>query len=43
MKEIGAVEGPKMMFMFESPRVSIEIPAAVSGWRIITPMPELQV
>ena len=35
IKKIGAVEGPEMEFMFESRKVSIETPAAVSGWKII--------
>ena len=44
IKKIGAVEGPEMEFMFESRKVSIETPAALSGWKIIpSQMPELQV
>jgi hypothetical protein len=43
IEELGAIEGPEMRFIFESSTVSIEIPAAVSGWRIIQPTPKLQV
>ena len=41
--ELGAVEGPEMEFTFESHIVSMQLPAAVPGWKIIQPMPKLQV
>ena len=41
--ELGVVKGPEMTFMFESHTVSIETPAAVSGWRIVPQKAEFQV
>ena len=43
IRELGALEGPEMKVFFQSPTISLEIPAAVSGWRIIPPIPNLQV
>ena len=44
IRDLGALEGPKIEVFFQSPKISVEIPAAaVSGWRIIPVNPKLQV